>query len=215
VVRDASDTRERLLDSAQHLFAREGIHQVPLNRVVQHAGQRNASALHYHYGGREGLLHAIIVRANEPIQAERKEMLARIEADGKTDDLRRLVEALVIPISRLLATESGREYLQIVSQLSVLFDFWDVDLPGGPTETQRMYYAIRECMPDLGPELRHARITTFLGLVTEALASRARSLDSEPSLAPAVDDDDMFVTNLVDMAIGALLAPSTIASARV
>ena len=75
--RDGTDTRERLLDSAQHLFAREGIHQVPLKRIVQHAGQRNASALHYHYGDRDGLLHAIIVRHDDRIQAERKEMLTR------------------------------------------------------------------------------------------------------------------------------------------
>jgi AcrR family transcriptional regulator len=214
VGRDATETRERLLDSAQFLFARDGIHQVPLKLIVQHAGQRNASALHYHYGGRDGLLHAIIVRHDDRIQAERTAMLGRIEADGKMRDLRRLVEALVVPFSGELATAGGREYLQIVSQLSMLFDFWDVDIPGGPTETQRMFYAMHACMPDLNAALRHARITTLLGLVTEALASRARSLDAAPSIVPILDDGE-FVTNLVDMALGALLATSTIASARV
>jgi AcrR family transcriptional regulator len=210
--RDGTDTRERLLDSAQHLFAREGIHQVPLKRIVQHAGQRNASALHYHYGDRDGLLHAIIVRHDDRIQAERKDMLDRIHAEGADGDLRRLVEALVIPFSHELSTTSGREYLQIVSQLSVLFDFWDVDLPEGPTDTQQMFYAMHEGMPDLNAELRHARIATLLGLVTEALASRARSVDNEPTVDPSLDDET-FLMNLVDMAMGALLAPSTVPAA--
>ena len=214
LVRDGKDTRERLLDSAQHLFAREGIHQVPLSRIVQHAGQRNPSALHYHYGDRNGLLHAIIVRHDERIQTERSELVRQLEVEGLTNDLRSLVEALVLPLSADLITPGGREYLQIVSQLSVLFDFWDVSLPGGPTPTQRLFYGMHECMPNLSAALRHARIATLLGLVTEALASRARSLDGPPTEHPTLDHE-MFVTNLVDMALGALLAPSTVAAPSV
>ena len=58
--RDASATRDSLVDSGRELFAREGVYSVPLSRVVSHAGQRNESALHYHFGGRQGLLNAII-----------------------------------------------------------------------------------------------------------------------------------------------------------
>ena len=70
MARDASDTRERLLTTAQQLFAREGIYQVQLKRIVERAGQRNASALHYHFGDRDGLLHEIIVRHDDRIQRE-------------------------------------------------------------------------------------------------------------------------------------------------
>lgn len=208
MARDATDTRERLLKTAQHLFARDGIYQVPLKLIVERAGQRNASALHYHFGGRDGLLHAIIVRHDDRIQAERHRMLTRLETEGRTDDLRALVEALVEPFSRELDTEDGREYLQIVSQLSMLFDFWDVDLPSGPTETQRMFRSMDECLPHLTAALRHERITTLLGLVSEALAMRARLIDAPRSLPLALDHDE-FVANLVDMAVGALSAPTS------
>jgi AcrR family transcriptional regulator len=208
MARDATDTRERLLTTAQRLFARDGIYQVPLKRIVERAGQRNASALHYHFGGRDGLLHAIIVRHDDRIQAERHEMLTTLEREGRADDLRELVRALVEPFSHQLDTPDGREYLQIVSQLSMLFDFWDVDLPTGPTETQRMFRSMDRCLPQLAPALRHERITTLLGLVTEALAMRARLLDGPQSLPPALDHDD-FVANLVDMSVGALSAPTS------
>jgi AcrR family transcriptional regulator len=212
MARDATDTRERLLSTAQHLFASEGIYQVPLKRIVEWAGQRNASALHYHFGGRDGLLHEIIVRHDDRIQAERSEMLARIEEQDRGDDLRALVDALVLPFSHQLGTRDGREYLQIVSQLSMLFDFWDIDLPTGPTETQRMFRSMDRCLPHLSPALRHERITTLLGLVTESLATRARLLDGPESLPPALDHD-AFVANLADMAVGALSAPTTTAGA--
>jgi hypothetical protein len=44
--------------------------------------------------------------------------------------------------------------------------------------------------------------------VTESLAMRARLLDGPESLPPALDHH-AFVANLVDMAVGALSAPST------
>jgi hypothetical protein len=73
-----------------------------------------------------------------------------------------------------------------------------------------MFHVMGQCMPDLSPDLQHARITTLLGLVTEALASRARVIDTSPA-DPSLDDD-MFLTNLIDMSLGALVAPSTIRS---
>jgi AcrR family transcriptional regulator len=212
MARHATDTRERLLSTAQTLFAREGIYQVPLKRIVERAGQRNASALHYYFGGRDGLLHAIIVRHDDAIQAEQQGMLASMEADGRINDLRSLVEALVEPFSRVLATSDGREFLQIVSQLSMLFDFWDIELPTGPTETQLMFRSMDKCLAHLSPALRHERITTLLGLVTESLAMRARLLDGPKSLPPALDHE-AFVVNLVDMAVGALSAPTTTSGA--
>jgi hypothetical protein len=57
-------------------------------------------------------------------------------------------------------------------------------------------------------------MTSLLGLVSEALASRARSIDESPSDHPTLDHEP-FVRNLVDMALGALLAPSTVASPSV
>ena len=53
--RDGSDTRDRLLRAAEYLFARSGI-DVPIREIHERAGQRNASALHYHFGGRPAVL---------------------------------------------------------------------------------------------------------------------------------------------------------------
>src|SRR3954447_1557764 len=87
VARTAHDTRDKLITIGQHLFAEQGVFRVPLRTVIERAGQKNTSALHYHFGGREGLLNAIIERHNDGIEDERAEMLARIIADHAENDI--------------------------------------------------------------------------------------------------------------------------------
>lgn len=210
MARDATETRERLLGTARRLFARDGIYQVPLKRVVLESGQRNTSALHYHFGNRDALLYAIIGRADAEIEAERAEMLVALEAEGRLDDLPALVEALVLPFSRPLATQEGREFLAIIAQLSSTFDQWDVEAVEVPTQAQRTFRAIERCLTDLPPAVRHERVTVFLGLTTEALARRARLIDSGGT--PSLDHDE-FVRNLVAMSVGALCALTSSTSA--
>jgi AcrR family transcriptional regulator len=57
------ETREALLDAAEALFAAEGIGGVSLAAITRLAGQHNGGAIHYYYfGGRDGLLAAILDR---------------------------------------------------------------------------------------------------------------------------------------------------------
>ena len=205
MARDATATRESLLATARRLFARDGIYQVPLKQVVQESGQRNTSALHYHFGNRDALLYAIIGRSDGEIEAARADMLAALEAAGRLGDLAALVEALVVPFSRPLATQEGREFLAIIAQMSSTFDRWDVVADEVPTQAQRTFRLIEACLTDVPPPVRHERVTVFLGLTTEALARRARHVDRGDTPALAHDE---FVRNLVDMSVGALRAPA-------
>lgn len=190
-----------LLRTGQRLFARDGVFAVPITSIVQKAGQRNTSALHYHFGGRQGLLDAIIEHHDESIEAERRAHLDRLTAEGLDRDLASLVAALVVPFSQKLLDADGREFLRIIAQLSHLFDAWDQ--PGSPAQARRVFLAIEDLLDFLPAELRHLRVTTFLDLVTHALAARARLLDRPE---PPVLDHDVFVENLIEMCIGALAA---------
>ena len=92
-------TRERLLRAGERLFAERGIDGVRVREINQLAGQRNSSALHYHFGSRDGLLDEIKLSHRTPIEARRIAMLDGLERDGRTDDLRALVETLVLPFT--------------------------------------------------------------------------------------------------------------------
>jgi TetR/AcrR family transcriptional regulator, regulator of cefoperazone and chloramphenicol sensitivity len=198
--RDAGATRERLIDSGQQLFARSGVYATPLKKVVDAAGQRNPSALHYHFGGRSGLLLAIIDRHNSGIEERRRVQMDALDSPG----LRDLVSAFVQPQSVLLASDEGREFLAIVGQLGDLFDRWDEDVERTPAQALRVLRAIESALPpELTADFRHERISRFLELVSEALAARARQLSA--GRAMKLDDHD-FAENLIDMCVGALSA---------
>lgn len=198
MARDATATREQLLDAGRRLMAEHGPYQVPLKLIQEAAGQRNASALHYHFGGREGLLQAILDQHNATVEAARREHLDAIGEDATLDDL---VRSVVLPMAAELASSEGRYFLRIVAHLADLFDLWDTDGPNVPVEARRSFRLISAKLDGLGPELRRLRVAIFLALVTGALAQRAALRSA--SGRPVVTDQD-FLDNLVAMAVGAL-----------
>lgn len=201
VPRDSTETKERLLREASRLFARRGVWQVTVREITQAAGQRNVSALNYHFGSREGVLDAILTRHGDPTDERRGEHLATVGVDATTDDL---VRALVVPYASNLVTAEGREYLRIVAQLTQQFATWRDRAPGtGPNLIQIL--EILESRPEELPEaVRRERVVEMIMLMTAALAERARVIQSDR--APELDEPT-FVANLTAVLVGVLQAP--------
>jgi AcrR family transcriptional regulator len=198
--RDASDTRQQLIDAGRRLFARNGVYQTPLKQIVEDAGQKNSSALHYHFGGRGGLLAAIIEGNNSQIEMDRKEML---DAFGASATLDQLVQAVTYPLARQMKTPDGLEFIIIISQLQDKFRLWDT-ASQTPPQALRAFQAISEHLAsDLDVATRRERIELFLNLVVSSLSARARQrLRGEQ---PELLGQD-FIENLVTMSVGALQA---------
>lgn len=209
MARTANETRDKLIASGQRLFAEQGAFRAPLRLVVDQAGQKIASALHYHFGGREGLLQAIIEHHNESIETERAEMLAALRNDEQTTDIPALVRSVILPFARKLDTADGREFLRIIAQLSDLFDAWQLESPQTPAQAQAAFIMLAAALDELPAEVRHERVTMFLMLVSNALALRARQIELGRTLHVSAE---AFIANLIDMSVGALQARSTDAS---
>jgi AcrR family transcriptional regulator len=199
---DPLATRDRLMVVGQRLFARHGVYQVSLRALHEEAGQRNASALHYHFGSREGLLDAILTRHNRTIEDERARVLDRLVAQGRADDVRSLVAAVVEPMSRKLADADGREFLRIVAQLGDDFDGWDDRTSTrNPPQSSRALDLLSAALLEVPVGLRHDRIAVFLTILTHTMSVRAARIDAgDEGLMP----DEVFVDNLIAMSVGAL-----------
>lgn len=78
------DTRERILDAAEELFAERGIGETSLRALTRHAGV-NLAAVHYHFGSKEGLLDAVVARMAAPINSARRQALDRLDASACSD----------------------------------------------------------------------------------------------------------------------------------
>jgi AcrR family transcriptional regulator len=221
-----ASTPDKLLDAAARLFAERGIENVAVAEIVRAAGQRNASAVNYHFGTRDDLLHAVLARHVPVLAGRRRELLDVARTAG---DVRSAAEAIVRPVTEF-AQRGWREraYLQIGSDVAAVLDRTTPAIRELLTETAgyeawdllRSRVALRPAAPGVrgpsGPSEREVKIprrvwaerqaicTVFIG---RAAADRARKLDQGGE--HLVLSDDRFVSNLVDMAIGAMTAPVT------
>jgi AcrR family transcriptional regulator len=100
---DASKTKAKLLDSAVRAFARDGVFNASLIDLTRQAGQRNRTALSYHFGSRDGILCAVIDRHALFLARREGELL---DVAGRAAGLEPVVEALVRP-RRSLRTAAG------------------------------------------------------------------------------------------------------------
>jgi len=93
-----SDTRIKILDTAERLFGEEGYQPVSLRHITAAAGV-NLAAIHYHFGSKEELLDELVMRKAVPVNAERLESLRRLrEAAGpEAIAVEDLLEAFLVP----------------------------------------------------------------------------------------------------------------------
>jgi AcrR family transcriptional regulator len=200
-------TRDKLLLTALHLFARQGL-DVTLRDINEHAGQRNASALHYHFGGRYGLLEAILDRYR---LSDDEYALIREEIAAGPRDVRAVVAGLVGRSCAWLSTADGRDYarftFQFVMRLPLREHLSDgLDAPS-LASVRAQAELLHELLPDLPERLVRERVVASLDLILLQVAERARIIDDEG--ATGLLDEDEFVENLVDMATGLLTAPAS------
>ncbi|UMG91104.1 TetR/AcrR family transcriptional regulator [Nocardioides sp. TF02-7] len=92
------DARLPLLDAAERLFAERGVPTVSDRQIAEAAGNSNHSAVRYYFGGRAGLVEALLERHHEAVEPARQRMFA--QSDSVLGDVR----ALVIPLTDTLAT---------------------------------------------------------------------------------------------------------------
>jgi AcrR family transcriptional regulator len=96
-------------------MAEHGIEAVELKEIQLAAGQRNRSAVNYHFGDRAGLVNAIIDKHRVAVNAARHRLLDEYERSG-SGSVRELLEAGVRPYADLIGTPSGRDFLIIVAE---------------------------------------------------------------------------------------------------
>lgn len=191
-------TREQLLDQAELLLARRGVQGTTTREIVDAAGQRNTSAVSYHFGSREGLLLEVLSRRGGPVDAGRGELRTGLGGGPATRDL---VACLVVPYVALLHDPGGRAYLRIVAQLRGRFAAWRVESDVSTTKHLAEVLDELEQRPAGGEALRRERLVGMIMLLTASTAERATLLDE--GVGPVLDHG-AFTDNLIDMCTAVL-----------
>lgn len=72
--------RKALIEAALSAFAEHGINGVSLRTIVARAGQHNQSAVHYHFGSKQGLVAAVLDHVSTLLAPAMQLALAELEA---------------------------------------------------------------------------------------------------------------------------------------
>src|SRR5260370_14596246 len=93
-----SDTKEKILDTAERLMGERGYAATSLRQIIAEAGV-NLAAVHYHYGSKEDLLDAVVLRKVTPVNEARLARLERVEAEAGIGplDVEKVLESFLIP----------------------------------------------------------------------------------------------------------------------
>ncbi|MBA3847914.1 MAG: TetR/AcrR family transcriptional regulator [Planctomycetes bacterium] len=170
------DTRERILDAAETLFAEHGFEATSM-RAVTSVAQVNLAAVNYHFGSKDGLVQAVFERRVGPLNLERLTLLDRAQAEAAPGPapLDAVVAALVTPLIRV-----GREcepFLRFFNRCQIE----PIEALSAVLTTQfkavstRFLAALQGALPQLDADDVIWRASFAFGAVAHALASHQRT----------------------------------------
>lgn len=206
----SSTTREALIDAAELVFARDGFAGASLREIMRDA-DANPAAVHYHFGGKDGLLEAVLDRVVEPITIRRLELLDDLRQRWGADPIpvRDLVEAFLRPdfesIERL--QRRGPDRARLVGQAFGQPDELVTKIVGRHFDPVGAAYfpEFFRALPDIDPGVVRWRLRWCVVGVIVALFSNADAPDGP------IDQNDIESTlrRSIDFVTAGLEAPVT------
>jgi AcrR family transcriptional regulator len=213
-MREDLSTRERIKRAARRLFALNGVDAVAVRDIIAAAGQKNASALSYHFGSKEGLVETLIGDALAIANARWASGLDALEAAGGPLDIREVVELLVRQGLQPFAPEgdeASARFLAMVLQTRR-------DLVNAATSRRKLtaydraLRHIKRGMPDMPERARDQRLLFYFSASTAVFAVLEGAARPGGPAKPWNSPDPL--SNFIDAMVGMFEAPWTGASPK-
>ncbi len=156
MARKAEETRERILDAAEALFARRGFDGVTVRQIMGEAGADVALA-YYHFKSKRDLFDAVLLRRVDTLNDLRLKALERVEQRHAEDQpsVEEIIAAFTEPLLQILEDDPDewRNYMALIAQINNSPEW------GGELMTRyfdplvsRFLDALRRALPDCDEE---------------------------------------------------------------
>lgn len=206
--RAGNNTRDRIIQAAEQLFAKHGIEGVSLREINRTAGQLNTGAVQYHFDDRDGLVRAIIEKHNRDCEPRRHALLDSYEATG-SDDLRALAAAYVFPLAaKLDDPDGGREFLRIAAEYYIRPATFDQLVPDkDPTSSLHRWHQLLNPML---PKEAQAWLSFRFPALRFTHVELARRAAGTPR-----PDNRLFTSHLIDLVTALLSTEPSAQTSRI
>ncbi|NNH70668.1 TetR/AcrR family transcriptional regulator [Nocardia uniformis] len=201
------DARELILLAGERLIADSGC-AVSLRDIAVAANQRNNSAVHYHFGSRDGLIAAIVERRQQALDADRMALLSEHDDATTPDTPAPLLAILVRPMFDTPYAEGSTHYARFLEQVRTHPVISAIDLHGERWPATKMtVQRLHRSLTDFPAALRAQRLRAMSTVMFALLADYERRRFSGASHGlPDVEDD------ILAMLTGLLTAPDPAAA---
>ena len=186
------------MDAAESLIAEHDSYAVPLREIVKRAGQKNESALQYHFGNLQGLVSAINERRWLEAREKRGEMLSALLQKRTPPTIRELCSLMVLP-EFMLAKESKsrRLYIATFSQELAKTPFSAIEIAnqfgGGGESGEQLGSLLREALNHLDDDTFRQRLDIAIRMGSTMMGHHARQPNAFRGKAAL-----KFVNQLID-----------------
>lgn len=94
-----TETRKRILDTAEQLFSDHGFRDVSLRQITREAGA-NIASVNYHFGSKEALIAEVLTQVIGPINEQRMRLLDEVESryEGRPVPIEEILESVHRPV---------------------------------------------------------------------------------------------------------------------
>lgn len=196
-------TRIALIEAAESLFAEAGVEAVSTRQIGAAIGSLNTNVVAYHFGGKEGLVEAVLRHRLPEMDRRRRELLDAADADGAAHTVAGLMRAFALPLFEQVDAQGRHSFARFLAGLErsgmiAARGHLVADFP----ETERLVDRIGALLPGLDRRAAQQRMRLAVGLITTAL----RIIDQE--CAPGSPEARHHFDIAVTMAAAALAAPA-------
>lgn len=202
------DTKQRLLDAAERLFARNGFHCTSLRALTAEAGT-NLAAVNYHFGSKEALIEAVFERRLTPLNAARRERLEAVRQkycrQGLQPPVDETLRAFIEPTLEFRDIGPGaRDFIALVGRALGEADgalrglFFHLMEP----VLVLLFETLSEALPDLPRTTVYWRLYFAMGAMSQVLCVGDRHLPQPDGVAMAIDSQEILQLLLPFIASG-------------
>jgi AcrR family transcriptional regulator len=185
------DVPAQLIAAAEQLFAEGGEDATSLRAITRTAGV-NVAAVHYHFGGRDELLRAVLDRKLAPLNARRLQLLDRaVATHGDRVPVEALLAAFLTPDLELIATLRGSGQVRFARFMGRAYTQPSTAVTGFLDQQfqsvgSRLFPLLERALPQLSPAELRTRMRMVVAMVTALFATAP-----EPGEVGMLGTDDL------------------------
>ncbi len=207
-----ADTKTRILNAAEKLFAQDGFHNTSMRGITSLA-KVNLAAVNYHFGSKDALLQAVIERRIIPLNQIRQQKLQAVleqaQAAGQPPSARQLLRAFIEPTLAFRSSGPGAEdFIALIGRAlsepdeTVRACFIQQVLP----IFKRLFAGLRKALPQLPEQILLTRLQFTMGAMSHMMCASTRPALQLPGFPEPLQETEM-VAELISFVCSGLEAP--------